>query len=92
MNSLKTAGATSSDYGFFRFGERFDFYRHENNVISGLSMLARIATEPPTCLDAPETEGACLKYSNPDRLFSDDNGDCKITLLDLTAMAERWMQ
>jgi hypothetical protein len=92
INDLKTAGAAASDYGFLRLGQRFDFYRYENNVVSYFAMQAKIVHTSPTCLDAPETEGACLKYDNPDKLLSDRNSDCTVTLEDFALLAEHWMQ
>jgi hypothetical protein len=92
MNDLKTAGATSSDYGFLRFGERFDFYNYQRNSISDFTMWAKVATIAPSCPGVPDTEGACLGYDNPDGLSADTDGDCMVTFQDMAVMAERWMQ
>jgi hypothetical protein len=93
MNALKTAGATSSDYGFLRFGMRYDdFNYYVRQTISNLSLWVRIAPQAPTnCPSAPPTEGACPVYNYPDRLWTDENGDCKVTLADMSVLAANWL-
>jgi hypothetical protein len=91
MNALKAAGATSSDYGFFRFGMRYDdFNYYVQQTISDLIMWARVVTEAPTCPAAPDTEGACPAYNNPNRL-TDEDGDCRVTFADLSIFAANWL-
>lgn len=92
MNDLKTAGAASSDYGFFRFGMRYDdFLYYVRQSVSGFTMWAKVATEAPVCLNPPATEGDCPRYNNPDRLLADTNWDCVVNLEDMAVMATRWM-
>ncbi|HBG26056.1 MAG: hypothetical protein A2Y10_03100 [Planctomycetes bacterium GWF2_41_51] len=95
MNALKAAGATNSDYGFFRFNGRYFYNSYISNTITDFVMYVKIDTMAPSAPAYPATQGDCPQYGHPDKLSTDkkDPWNCWTTFADYAAtIADNWME
>ncbi|MFI4911572.1 MAG: DNRLRE domain-containing protein [Sedimentisphaeraceae bacterium JB056] len=91
INAQKAAGATSSDYGFFRLNPRYVTLWYTRQVFSTPELAVRVVTTQPTCLPTPDTEYACPMIGYEDYPVSDQDGDCMVTLADLKLVLSGWL-